>query len=102
MIPRDVGLLKIDTEGYDLEVIRGMDDLRPHVLVSEYWAADFVFGQSGTLNRLDEMVKEARERGYRWFIVLYRHAGSERVSFYCNYDKSVSNSWGNVVATLLK
>jgi FkbM family methyltransferase len=96
MIPRDVGLLKIDTEGYDLEVIRGMDDLRPHVLVSEYWAADFVFGQSGTLNRLDELVKEARERGYRWFIVLYRHAGSERVSFYCNYDKSVSNSWGNV------
>ncbi len=96
MISRDVGLLKIDTEGYDLEVLRGMDDLRPHVLVAEYWSTDFIFGQSGTLNRLDELVKEARERGYRWFIVLYRHAGSDRISFYCNYDQSVSNSWGNV------
>jgi FkbM family methyltransferase len=96
LVPRDIGLLKIDTEGYDLEVIRGMGNLRPHVLVAEYWAPDFVFGQSGALNRLDELVQEVRERGYRWYIVFYRLAGSDRVSYYCNYDQSVSNSWGNV------
>jgi FkbM family methyltransferase len=95
-IPRDLGLVKIDTEGYDLEVIRGMGPLRPQVLLSEYWAEDFVFGQSGALNRLDELVREARARGYQWYIVLYRVAGSERISYYCNYDQTVSNSWGNV------
>lgn len=96
LVPRDIGLLKIDSEGFDLEVIRGMGTLRPHVLIAEYWALDFQFGQSGALNRLDELVQEARELGYRWYIVLYRLAGSERVSYYCNYDRSVSNSWGNV------
>lgn len=95
-IPRDLGLVKIDTEGYDLEVIRGMGPLRPQVLLSEYWAEDFVFGESGALNRLDELVREAHARGYQWYIVLYRVAGSERISYYCNHDHSVSNSWGNV------
>jgi FkbM family methyltransferase len=95
-IPEQVGLLKIDTEGFDLEVMRGMGELRPLVVAAEFWASDFVFGHSHTSNRLDELVEEMRKRQYRWYIVMYRRSGSERVSFYCNYKRPVSNSWGNV------
>ncbi len=97
LVPRSPGLVKIDTEGYDLEVIKGLGSVSPQVLVCEYWAEDFIFGQGDQYNRLDELVQAARTRDYRWYLVLYRTAGSERVSYYCNYDKAVANSWGNVI-----
>jgi FkbM family methyltransferase len=95
-IPNDIGLLKVDTEGYDLQVLRGMGDLRPHVVMAEFWSPDFVFGRGSTYNRLNDLVKEMRARGYRWHTVLYRLAGADRVSFYSNHDCSIRNSWGNV------
>jgi len=95
-IPAEIGLLKVDTEGFDLQVLRGLQDLQPHVVAAEFWAQDFVFGQAGAFNRLDELVKEMRDRGYRWHIVMYRISGSERVSFFCNYANPLSDSWGNV------
>jgi len=96
-IPTDIGLLKVDTEGFDLQVLRGLQDLRPHLVAAEFWAPDFVFGQEEAYNRLDELVKEMRSRDYRWHIVMYRIPGEERISFYCNYNKPLSNSWGNVL-----
>jgi FkbM family methyltransferase len=95
-IPPQIGLLKVDTEGFDVQVLRGMGELRPQVVATEFWSPDFVFGQSGASNRLDEIVEEMRRRGYQWHIVLYRLAGSDLVSFYCNYNRPVSDSWGNV------
>ncbi len=95
-IPSDIGLLKVDTEGYDLAVLQGMDDLRPHVVFAEFWASDFVFGRQGASNQLEQLVKEMRARGYNWHLVLYRLSGSDQVSFYCNDEHSVSDSWGNV------
>jgi FkbM family methyltransferase len=95
-IPREVGLLKVDTEGFDQQVLRGMGDLRPQIVAAEFWSPDFVFAQSEASNRLDQLVEEMRARGYRWYIVVYRLSGSNRVSFYCNYNRAVSNSWGNV------
>jgi len=96
-IPTDIGLLKVDTEGFDLQVVRGLQDLRPQVIVTEFWAPDFVFGQEESYSRLDELVSEMRSREYRWHIVMYRVSGQERVSFYCNHNKPISDSWGNIV-----
>src|SRR6185503_7423530 len=36
-VSREVGVLKVDTEGYDLEVIRGMGSLAPAIVMVEYW-----------------------------------------------------------------
>jgi FkbM family methyltransferase len=95
-LPTDIGLVKIDTEGFDLEVIKGMGDGIYPVVVAEFWDANFPFGQSGAMNHLKDMVKAMRERNYRWHIVIYRIWGSHDISYYCNSAYSLDNSWGNV------
>jgi FkbM family methyltransferase len=96
LIPETVGLIKIDTEGYDLEVIRGMGGCSCHVLVAKFWDPKMIFGRSGALNRLTDLVGEVRPRGYRWHIVIYR-LDNKPISYYCNQDQSVDESWGNVI-----
>jgi FkbM family methyltransferase len=95
-LPVDIGLVKIDTEGFDLEVIKGMGQFIYPVVVAEFWDANFPFGRSGAMNHLKEMVKAMRERNYRWHIVIYRIWGSHDISYYCNSAYSLDNSWGNV------
>jgi len=95
-LPCNVGLVKIDTEGFDLEVIKGMGDFRYPVVVAEFWDAALPLGQSGSMNRLKDMVPAMRQRGYLWSIIIYRIHRSPEVSFYCNSDYSFEQSWGNV------
>jgi FkbM family methyltransferase len=96
-IPFEIGVLKVDTEGYDSEVLAGLGDLRPYVVVAEFWSPDFVFARQGALNDLNQLIPQMRARGYQWYVVLYRPVETNTVSFYCNHEGSVSNSWGNVV-----
>ena len=96
LVPSDLGVIAIDTEGYDLEVMRGMSSCSCQVLMAEFWDPKMVFGKSGSLNRLSDMVREVSPRGYRWHIVVYR-LDSRPVSYYCNQSESVAGSWGNVV-----
>ncbi len=96
LIPSESGLIKIDTEGNDLEVIRGMGACSSHVLMAEFWDPKMVFGRSGAMNRLSDLVAALRSRGYRWHIVVYR-SNKKPISYYCNQDQSVTGSWGNVI-----
>ena len=97
-IPADVSLVKIDTEGFDLQVIHGMGLYQYPVVITEFWDDQFPFGISDTHNRLDDLVAEMRRRKYYWYVVMYRVWGDETqtISFYCNHPQSVSNSWGNI------
>jgi hypothetical protein len=98
-IPKEIGLVKIDTEGFDLEVIRGMEDYRYPVVIAEFWDSKLSFGQSGDIHKLEDLIKEMREKQYQWYIVIYRVMGDDhtwQVSYYCNYCRSVENSLGNV------
>jgi FkbM family methyltransferase len=95
-IPEEIGLLKIDAEGHDLEVIRGMGERqKPAVVVAEFWDANFVFGKPGEHDRLEELVCEMRRREYHRHIVIYRTGGDGDISFYCNQGRAIENSWGN-------
>jgi FkbM family methyltransferase len=97
MLPNKVSLVKIDTEGHDLEVIRGMGDQRYPVVVTEFWDHKIPFAQSGVDYTLETLVSEMRSRGYYWHLVIYRVWGdAETIRFYCNSPKSVDRSWGNV------
>lgn len=96
-LPVTASILKMDTEGFDLEVIAGMGEYRYPVVITEYWDREMLFGRTVAHNRLDEQVKLMQQRGYHWHIVLYRIVNSDDVSFYCNYSQSVPNSWGNIV-----
>lgn len=95
-LPKDIGLVKIDTEGFDLEVIKGMGNYRYPVVVAEFWDKNFPFGRSGAMNQLPDLVKAMKERDYHWHLVIYRIWGSSDVSYYCNSAYSLDNSWGNV------
>jgi FkbM family methyltransferase len=96
-VPEDVGIVKIDTEGYDLQVIRGMGEHRYSLVMAEFWDPEMEFGKAGALNRLEDLVSEMRGRGYAWHVVLFRVWGEGGVGYYCNRSASVERSWGNVL-----
>ncbi|NJL54682.1 FkbM family methyltransferase [bacterium] len=95
-IPSDIGLVKIDTEGFDLEVLHGMGEHRYQVVVAEFWDVNIPFATSDAFNYLGDMVKEMRTKKYYWYLVIYRIWGSDEASFYCNFPQSLDKSWGNV------
>jgi FkbM family methyltransferase len=95
-IPARAGLIKIDTEGFDLEVIRGLGHDETPVVMAEFWDAVHSFGLSGK-GRLCDLVAEMKTRGYRWFLVIYHEEESATLSYYCNRTQTVPNSWGNAI-----
>lgn len=97
LVPTDASLVKIDTEGYDLEVIRGMDDYRYPVVLVEFWDTQIPFASEGLLYTVDTVAAEMRQRGYHWYIVIYRVWGQNETAFFCNHDRAIPNSWGNIV-----
>jgi FkbM family methyltransferase len=97
LVPSDISLVKIDTEGYDLEVIRGMDDYRYPVVTVEFWDSQIPFASQGLLYTVESMACEMRQRGYLWYIVIYRVWGRNETAFFCNHNRPVPNSWGNIV-----
>lgn len=65
-IPRRVGILKIDTEGHDLAVVRGMGTLESDVVMVEHWTdlpASLGVCPWGT----EEMLAALRPRGFVHF-----------------------------------
>ena len=96
VVPADISLVKIDTEGYDLEVIRGMEDHRYPVVCVEFWDTQIPFASDGLLYTLESMVREMGQRSYFWYVVLYRIWGRNQTAFFCNHDRPVPGSWGNI------
>ena len=97
LIPEDIALVKIDTEGFDLEVIRGMGDHRYPVVAAEYFDVRHPFGQSGLLYTLEILIGEMRNRGYLWHIVMHRDWHCRHTAYYCNHERAVPGTWGNVI-----
>lgn len=95
-IPGSVGLLKIDTEGCDLDVMRGMDNLQASVVMAEFWDARHEFGKSGR-GRLEDLVAEMKRRGYRWHLVIYHLDQKSLISWYQNRSDTIPGSWGNAI-----
>jgi FkbM family methyltransferase len=96
IIPKDVDLVKIDTEGFDLEVVRGMGDYRYPVVVAEFWGKDTPFGGEGVPHTLESLVVEMRRRDYPYHIVMYRPYGQDQLSYYCNFGRSMPETCGNI------
>jgi hypothetical protein len=95
-IPDSGGLLKIDSEGFDLDIVKGLGKSKFSVVMAEFWDADHPFGRSGHGN-LNELVTELKSRGYGWHIVIYHCDQTATVSYYCNRRNTVRGSWGNAI-----
>lgn len=99
LLPNDAAVLKIDTEGHDLAVIAGIGDARYSVIACEFWDGKHFFSQE-QFGLLKPIVSALRAKGYAWHIVIYRvydGISSSEPRFFCNFDDSVENSWGNVL-----
>jgi FkbM family methyltransferase len=97
---RDLGIpppsiVKVDAEGLDLEVMRGMGALRPAVLQVEFWDETVPLSGPGATNRIPELSAQARLQGLPWSLVIFRQWGDDRIAFYANRADSPERSWGN-------
>lgn len=71
-IPARAAILKVDTEGHDLAVVRGMGQLEADVVMVEHW--DELPGSLGPCPwTAEEMCAELRGRGFSHFALLRHH-----------------------------
>ena len=64
-----VGILKVDTEGCDLAVVRGMGALSCEIVMVEHWA-DLPHGLGICPWRIEDMLAELRPRGFSHFALI--------------------------------
>lgn len=95
-IPRGAGLLKIDAEGLDLDILSGVNSPSYSIVMSEFWDAQHPFGLQGH-GKLEPIVQSMRARGYAWHIVVYRVDRRGILSHYYNRTDTVAESWGNAI-----
>lgn len=65
-IPSSTGILKIDTEGHDLAVVRGMGSLAADIVMVEHWT-DLPHGLGVCPWSTQDMLAELEPRGFRHF-----------------------------------
>jgi len=95
-LPRQIGLLKIDSEGADIEVIKGMGATDIAIVMAEYWDVKHAFGQ-GEYGHLGPIVEMMRDHGYLWHVVFYHLDQEGVISYYFNHSHTIPGSWGNAI-----
>jgi FkbM family methyltransferase len=93
VVPAEIDFLKIDTDGHDLPVLEGLGDLRPRVIMAEYWD-DLPESSGANPYTLADLAAWARSHGYPRMVVVRRHGRLELVQLDAPW--SVSGDWGNV------
>lgn len=92
-VPSEIHFLKVDTDGHDLPVLEGLGDVRPHVIMAEYW--DTLPESSGrNLYTLQDLAAWARARGYSRIVVVRRHGRIQLLELDAAW--TVEGDWGNV------
>jgi FkbM family methyltransferase len=95
-IPQQIGLLKVDAEGADIEVIKGLGEPDIPAVMTEYWDAEHAFGK-GAHGHLAPTVELMRSMGYVWHVVIYHIDEKETISYYFNHTHTIPGSWGNAM-----
>lgn len=96
LIPREIGLLKIDTEGHDPEVMRGLGPLRPEIILTEYWNHSFVFNQGTTSNDIPTYKEILEPLGYKWSLTFHRCPRTGHMGYTVARDHTPDGTWGNI------
>jgi FkbM family methyltransferase len=93
-IPSRVGILKIDTEGHDLAVVRGMGTLEADIVMVEHWT-ELPAGLGVCPWRTEEMVQAMQARGFAHFAFIV-HRG-EFVTLKWDDGEIERGAMGNLV-----
>ena len=87
-----VGILKIDTEGRDLAVLRGMGSMRPEMVICEFFTAGLYAGWHAAEPQL--AIEHMRSIGYASYVAFKRVEGFEQcVMGPCEF---LARQWGNL------
>ena len=92
-LPPEVGILKIDTEGYDFEVLLGGGRLSASVVMVEYW--DTIPALGPCPHSLAELACVLAKRGYANGIVIKRHDEFEILQL--GSFSTRAGDWGNAI-----
>ncbi len=92
-IPRQIGFLKIDTEGHDLAVLQGASALECDVISVEFWGDAHALGKSPS--PAADMIALLCQRGYESFIAIC-HDGHATAALYSSLDGTRADTWGNI------
>ena len=92
-IAAQIGLLKTDTEGNDLNVIIGMGELVPDVLMCEFFTEGIYSGWEDA--QPDRLIAAARDKGYEHYIAVKRRDGLETCSL--SPSSFIERQWGNLI-----
>jgi FkbM family methyltransferase len=93
-LPREVGLLKIDTEGHDLAVLRGAETLQAAVISVEFWCEGLYGGRCPS--PVEEMMRLLRQRGYHHYAAIVHQGSSVHVQW-SSLEGLSAEAWGNLV-----
>jgi len=97
----DFNFLKIDTEGYDLNVLKGMDFKKHHI---EVIMCEYDDNKTVRLGyRVTDMVTHLKESGFipiisEWYHLAEYGKGHRWKRFTANIEEVDPNSWGNIIA----
>jgi FkbM family methyltransferase len=94
LLPEKAGLLKIDSEGFDLRILHGMPDGSPYeMIMSEYWGKQYLFSNDENRNNGDVM-KLMEAHGYPFSIHVLRDVCGN-TGYTMNQLPRNPNVWGN-------
>ncbi len=92
--PRKVGILKIDAEGHDFGILRGLGALAPLVVMIEFWD-DLPGGVGERLFSLADVDAFMKARGYHHVAVVKRYEGFETI--WIDDVRTRPGDWGNAI-----
>tara|TARA_R110000850_G_scaffold60524_1_gene138828 strand:+ start:3882 stop:5600 length:1719 start_codon:yes stop_codon:yes gene_type:complete len=93
-IPADFFLLKIDTEGYEESVLRGLSVSAPEIICLEYWADDLGF-QNEDAPPVSSMIEGLIGRGYTHHLNIFQTPATSWQMWEVGFSNP-SGSYGNL------
>lgn len=88
------GILKIDTAGSELQVLKGLGGIQPEVIMAEFWEDAHPFGKCPSPPHL--MLELLRAHGYRDYLFITRNGEEELLQI--NTSHLRPGDWGNIIS----
>jgi FkbM family methyltransferase len=92
-----VDLLKVDTEGHDLEVLAGSAGLDARIIMVEFWDEKHPFNSGETKNRLQDYLDFIDRNRYPFHVVMWRGLLRHDFGLSGNGGSTPAGSWGNIL-----
>ncbi len=94
---RKFGILKVDTEGYDLSVLAGATLIDAEALFVEFWDAAHPFNNDKVANKLSDYEDFIDRKRYPYCILMWRGSDENAFGLISDPKSTPPGSWGSVL-----